>query len=159
MDGLISACFVIGFLLAIAAAGVSGFILVRQSGKCGFAVARRLFKLDADGTPFSVHRWRRTYLWLFTLLFPVGPAVIALAEWHLQMTSHDWFIVVLGVSLIWGSFMLVVGWIAFSGTLPPGMTQRIWLAHPGRCPVCEYDLQGITTGRCPECGWLMLPAK
>lgn len=68
--------------------------------------------------------------------------------------------------------------MSFGSGGPPATTQTLWVLYiplwpwltiasastlalwrlagrrvlPGHCPRCNYDLRGLTTGRCPECG-------
>ncbi|MEM1212314.1 MAG: hypothetical protein AAGI68_08440 [Planctomycetota bacterium] len=42
-------------------------------------------------------------------------------------------------------------------TLPPNASNHDWLQafldhHPSNCPSCNYDLKGLQSDRCPECG-------
>jgi hypothetical protein len=43
------------------------------------------------------------------------------------------------------------------------VTILVWRRHPkrfrqGLCQVCSYDLTGLMSGRCPECGtWIARP--
>jgi hypothetical protein len=45
---------------------------------------------------------------------------------------------------------------ATGGLLLAALTLHAYRIHglprPGRCPACDYDLTGNTTGICPECG-------
>jgi hypothetical protein len=44
---------------------------------------------------------------------------------------------------LWPMFVLSAGYLAW---------RRFWRVPPGHCRACRYDLRGLTTGVCPECG-------
>jgi hypothetical protein len=67
-------------------------------------------------------------------------------------------LVVHGLLIDYGNiaFILAVGYLGVLLLAGAGISRIISsrrLRHPGRCPVCQYDLRGQATAGCPECGW------
>ncbi len=93
---------------------------------------------------------------LIALSIPsVVQAVLYAAQW--TMTSmpagfgleNSWWISIAAL-LVGGLSQAVFGiYLLFFGE---GLIRRCLADTIGRCPVCQYDLKGKRTGKCPECG-------
>lgn len=59
-----------------------------------------------------------------------------------------------GFALDWAIFALLSATLI----LGPSAIRRVWRSRRGHCTKCNYDLAGITTGICPECGKAAAPA-
>lgn len=60
------------------------------------------------------------------------------------------------VRVIWPGMLvncLFYSTIALVVTTTPAAFRRLTRQKPGLCPECSYDLRGLATKGCPECGW------
>lgn len=109
----------------------------------GFGAIRAYSILDVDPNDHSRHQGFLKPGWSF-LRIPRAPRIIQWPTFEHHLTygaQHRYLVVPLWIPLL--PLLLLAALLIYRDR-----TRRI----PGFCHKCGYNLQGNTTGRCPECG-------
>jgi hypothetical protein len=119
-------------------------LLPPVAGLCFFLIWRSVI-------PWSKARRQRS-IRLTALLFAL--LVVAVAVWPLTMESrYDWqpwsIFSSAGITVVWGMLCCRL-W----QETPRERIERLMMAATSSClcPVCRYDMAGLTNLQCPECG-------
>ena len=153
----------VGCVLIAAEFVVSGSWLFFGRWTPGMDVVRgKAFVQTADFNSYVV----RLYRGYFDLSRDVVNNTCNATQWEVYGGNSEWFVFHEGLLprlSYWGHpGLLLPLWLPFLALLLP----TLWLwrrdrrkPRPGFCPVCDYNLTGNTTARCPECGTSCQPAR
>jgi hypothetical protein len=121
-------------------------------------------------SPFDPSAWSDSLFFIVMMWFPAVPTILVL--WPLYLIA-SWdrepayaFLFAFGPSLLiaawfgwWSPGCALLGLYAIvpfaflaCHHFAPRLPRR-----GGYCPQCDYDLRGLLTAGCPECGWLRIP--